>query len=248
MKWADHNGKKLSALTQPIEIIEELNRGATALGIISNQYYLHSEQPGKTVISNVSSDIYKKLEPRKYCAPQNVSSHILSLVLNLKDNINIFHNNDPYAATRFADGKVFQLNQCYHNSTEMFFLIEHLSSIKVIKINQPVQIVLGYFARKIPFGTQTGNTIIENNSIWVHDWHIWNYVEKILVDMSVFKNGGLLPPDGYITSWGTSEDHVFVIPPKGMEYWGVTFDNLGRLNKVVEQVIGFKQSLQRTVE
>jgi hypothetical protein len=241
MKWLDHNGKKLSALSQPGEIIEELNRGAVAQGIISNRYYFHSEQSGKAVISNVPSDIYKKLKPRKYFTPENVSSHILSLVLNLKENINIFHNNDPDAATGFADGKVFQLNQCHHNSTGMFFLIEHLASIKVIKINQPVQIVLGYFARKIPFGTQTGNTVIENNLIWVHDWHIWNYVEKVLVDMSVFKNGNLLPPDGNITSWGTSEDHVFVFPPKGMEYWGVTFENLDQFNKVVKQVIGFKQ-------
>lgn len=241
MKWSDHNGKKLSALSQPSAIIEVLNRGAVAQGIMSSRYYLHSEQSGKTVISNVPSDIYKKLEPRKYFAPENVSSHIQSLMLNLKENINILHNNYPDSATRFADGKTFQLNQCHHNSTGMFFLIGHCASIKVIKINQPVQIVLGYIARKIPFGTQIGNTVIENNSIWLHDWHIWNYVEKILVDMSVFKNGNLLPPDGNITSWGTSEDHVFVFPPKGMEYWGVAFENIDQFNKVVKQVIGVIQ-------
>ncbi len=241
MKWSDHNGKKLSALSQPCEIIEELNRCAIAQGIMSNRYSLHSEQSGKTVISNVPSDIYEKLEPRRYSAPENLGPHILSLVLNLKDMINILHNNHPDAATRFEDGKVFQLNQCHHNSTGTFSLIEHLASTKVIKINQPVEIVLGYFVRKIPFGTQIGNTVIEDNSIWLHDWHIWNYVEKILVDMSVFKNGNLLPPDGNITSWGTSEDHVFVFPPKGMEYWGVAFENLDQFNKVVKQVIGFKQ-------
>ena len=241
MKWSDHNGKKLSALSHPAEIIKELNSGAVAQGIMSNRYYLHSEQFGKTIISNVPSAIYEKLEPSKYFAPENISSDIESLVLNLKENINILHNNHPDAATRFADGKVFQLNKCYHNSTGIFFLIDHLASIKAIKINQQVQIVLGYFARKIPFGTQIGNTVIENNSIWLHDWHIWNYIQKILVDMSVFKNGGLLPPDGNITSWGTSEDHVFVYPSKGMEYWGVAFENLDQFNEVVEQVIGFKQ-------
>ena len=114
-------------------------------------------------------------------------------------------------------------------------------NIKVIKISQPVQIVLGYLMRKIPFGTQIGNTVIENNSIWLQDWHIWNYVEKILVDMTAFKNGNLLPPDGSITSWGTSEDHIFIFPPKGVEYWGVGFENVEQFNKVVAQVIGFKQ-------
>ena len=241
MNWSDHNGKKLSALSKPSEIIDELNRCAIAQGIMSNRYSLHSEESGKTVISNVPSDIYKKLEPRRYFGPENVNPQILSLVLNLQDNINILHNNHPDAATEFADGKVFQLNQCHHNSTAIFFLIKHLASIKVIEINQPVQIVLGYFMRKIPFGTQIGNTVIENNSIWLQDWHIWNYVEKILVDMTAFKNGNLLPPDGNITSWGTSEDHVFVFPPKGVEYWGVGFENIEQFNKVVAQVIGFKQ-------
>jgi hypothetical protein len=176
MKWVDLNGKKLSVLSQVGEIIKELNRATLAQGIMSNTpYFLHSEQRGSTIISNVPSDIYEKLKPNQYFPPENIEPHVKLLLSNLTKNIDTFQN---------IDKKWFQLNQCYFNSTSIFGLIEHLASIKMIRISSSFQIVLGYFARKMPFGSQLGNFVIENNSIWLHDWHIWNYVDRMLIDMN----------------------------------------------------------------
>lgn len=231
MKWVDHNGEKLSALSQAGEIIKELNRGALVQGIMSTPYFLHAEQRGRTIISNVPSDIYEKLEPSQYLPPENIESHIKSLLSNLMGQIDTFQN---------IGKEWFQLNQCHLNSISIFDLIEHLASIKINKLAHSAQIILGYVARKIPFGTQVGNFVIENNSIWLHDWHIWNYVEKILIDVTLFKNGNLIPIDGNITSWGAAEDHVFIFPPQGTEYWGAPFENKEKFNQIVGQIIGFQ--------
>jgi hypothetical protein len=91
------------------------------------------------------------------------------LYSSLKENINILHNNYPDAADRFEDGKVFQLNQCYHSGSGVFYPCQHLTTIGAIKKNCLLQIVFGYVVRKTPFGSQLGNTVIENNSIWSHD-------------------------------------------------------------------------------
>ena len=237
MNWSDHNNQKLSGVSEPKIITEVLNESLQAQGIMGSKYYLYSAGTDKLIISTVPSTIYDKLKPIKYIAPKRVDNILKSKILNLQENFNILHNNHPDAAPKFANGKVFQLNQCHYNSTGVFHLVRRLVDIKAIRVSKPTHIVLGYIARRIPFGTQVGSYVIENNSVWLHDWHVWNYIENILVDMSMFINGSLLPPDSNIASWGESQDHVFIYPPKGLEYWGIAYSNYNKFTKDFSQFI-----------
>jgi len=241
MDWKDSNGNKLTAAKRPQEIVDALNKGAVSMGIMSRCYSLYSESKAKEQISNVPTAIYEDSRLVKYSPPKRIGKKIEKLISVLKENIDIFHNNYPDAAERFSDGKVFQLNQCHHNSTGVFFLLRHLASMSVIRDSGPIQIVLGYFTRRLPFGTQIGTIVVENDSVWLHDWHVWNYFQGVLIDMTAFSNGNLLPPDGDITSWGSSRDHVFIYPPKEMEYWGIPFESIENFNEFVGQVIWFKR-------
>lgn len=241
MDWSNHKNQKLSDISEPEMIKNVLNKELQAQGIVNSEYYLYYSDTDKSIISNVPSAIYDKLKPIKYFAPRLLSNKLKSKILNLQENINILHNNHPDAATKFANGKIFQLSQCHHNSTGIFHFVHQLAGIKALRVSKPIQIVLGYIARKIPFRTQVGSFIIENNTICLHDWHVWNYIENILVDMSMFKNGGLLPPDGNITSWGVSQDHIFIYPPKNIEYWGIAYNNYANFTKDFSQFIGFEQ-------
>lgn len=239
MNLLDLNKQEFSVVSAPDKITELMNKNALLQGVKDN-YYLYSIGLDKAIISNVPSAIYSKLKPVEYIAPTKISSNLQSIVLSLQESINILHNN-PDAADRFSNGKVFQLNQCHHNSTGIFRLVHHLKNIKILKLKKPIHIVLGYIVRKIPSGVQVENYIIENNSIRVHEWHIWNYVENILVDMSMFTHGGLLPYGEQITSWGTAQDHVFIYPPKGLEYWGTAYNNYDQFTKNFSQFVGFEQ-------
>jgi hypothetical protein len=59
--------------------------------------------------------------------------------------------------------------------------------------------------------------------------------------MTIFKNGNLFPPDGELPSWGASGDHIFIYPPKDMEYWRIAFKSSEQFNLIFEKLVGFKQ-------
>lgn len=230
MKWSI-NGQELHAISRPTEIVETLNLCAAERQISGGKYYLLSEQNEKTIISNVPRLLYDNVKLKKYKPPSKINRKIKRSVENLQTNIDILHNNHPDASDMFEDGKVFQFNQCYHNSTGVFHLTKHLDSIQAVRPKCQVEIVLGYFTSKIPFGTNIADKVVESDSILLHDWHVWNYVNNILVDLSLFKNGNLTGIDNHVTSWGEAKDHVFIYPPRGIGYWGIDYSNYTIFNK-----------------
>lgn len=209
-------------------------RVTDVLALVS--YHLKPEG-ADSCITNIPLAVYDALQFREYFPPEQVDSGIMALVSNLQENLNIVHRTHPDS----IDSKFFQPNQCYDTSANVFHIVQHLSYIKAIRLAQPVQIVLGYFCYEIPFGTQIGEYVIENTSVRVHDWHVWNYVESILVDMSMFKNGVLLGPGARgPLSWGVSQDHIFINPPSGMRYHGSAFTDYGKFNEAFSKLIGFR--------
>jgi len=229
MNWS-YNGEKLLGVSQPEEILSAMNVGLSLQGIEGSHYYIHCVEADRLDISNVPPDVYG-LQLNNYVAPMHIDAKIRSSFSGLQTNLDIFHNCSP---------PCFRLNECYGNAEIVYQLVKYLSDIKAMKIKYPVQVVLGYFSSKIPFGTQIGDKIIENHNVWLHSWHVWNYVEKLLVDMSMFKHGGMLPPGGNVTSWGSSKEHVVINPPSGIQYCGVAFADYSKFKEVFSRTIGFR--------
>lgn len=229
MNWAD-NGQKLLGVSQPEDILAAMNDGLSLQGIASSNYYIHCTKAERVDISNVPPDVYG-LQLNNYAPPKHVDAKVGASISNLQTNFNIFHSCSPPG---------FILNECYDNAEIVYRLVKHLSDIKAVRIKYPVQIAFGYFCNKIPFGTQVGDKVIEHHNVWLHSWHVWNYVEKLLVDTSMFTHGGLLRPGGNVTSWGSSQEHVFVYPPNSMQYCGVAFSDFGKFKETFSQVIGFR--------
>lgn len=227
-------------LSDPEEIAAEMNNQAVQHGFPSHPYYLLSENNTKAVISNAPKPIYNELKLRKYIPPKRINRNTTEFINYLLECIDLVQNSNPMGQPQFTDGKEFQLNQCHHNSSSLFKMIYHLKDRGYIPSTTKIKIVFGYISRKVPYGSQVGNLGIVNNSLWVHDWHIWNYVNDIIFDMTLFSHGNIHPPEGNTVSWGKAEDHVVTFPPKCLDYEGCIFSELNKFNEIVGTVIGFR--------
>src|SRR6185369_8405007 len=187
MKWSSNDREKLVGVSTAAQITEALNHGAALQGVRSRYYLKDLDYPTGIHVSNAPNGIFELSPLRNYSPPTEVTAKVKSLLLNLQDNIDIFQNYPLDPRDPDFSQKPFQLNECYHNSINLFHLVRHLNAINAIKLSKPVKIVLGHVSSKIPFGTKVGNAVIESDLVWLHDWHVWNYVENVLIDVSMFK-------------------------------------------------------------
>ncbi|MCX5827665.1 MAG: hypothetical protein NTV58_06655 [Deltaproteobacteria bacterium] len=231
MEWPSDGGK-LHGTSDPAEIIAVLNLSAKEKVSSGIEYYLLSENRDVSIISNVPPSIYENEDLKKYPEPSRETKLQTLLIKDLQDNIDIMQSEFD-ATDRYENGKIFQLNQCFFNSQGMFHLVNHLSNIGIIKPKPRIKIVLGFMVSRIPFGTNIGDIVIENTLLLLHDWHVWNYVNDILVDLTIFKHGNLVGLDCNVTSWGSAKDHVFVHPPHGIEYCGAAYDAMDTFEKKI---------------
>jgi hypothetical protein len=233
MNWSV-NGKELRDASDHAEIVTALNLCAKAKVANKTPYYLLPDHSDTHTISNVPPCIYEKEALNKYVAPLNESiSH--QFVVGLQNCIDMVQ--DEFNKSNRCE--YFQLNQCFFNSRELFGFVNHLSKIGAIKPNPNIKIVLGYKASKIPCGTVIGDVVIQNNLLYLHDWHVWNYLDNFLIDLSIFKYGNLIRLDSDIHSWGKANDHVFIHPPHGAEYFGNAYDDMKIFDTLISKY--FKQ-------
>jgi hypothetical protein len=124
--------------------------------------------------------------------------------------------------------------QGYLNSKRLFQFLKHLGTRGVVPKKYKVKIALGYIASNIPYGTNIGDIIVRSHSLTLHDWHTWNYIENILIDLSLFKSGNVLSVDSEVPSWGAAKDHVFGSPPKGIFYFGRIYSDFGAFDAKIQ--------------
>jgi hypothetical protein len=233
MNWSV-NGKELLDTFDPADIVAALNLCAKVKVANETPYYLLPNNSDTYTISNVPPNIYEKEDIKKYVTPSKESSfpHFIAGLQNCIDMVQEEFN-------KTNGGEYFKLNQCFFNSRELFWFVKYLSTIGAIKPNPNIKIVLGYKTSKIPGGTVIGDVVVQNNLLYLHDWHVWNYLENFLIDISVFKNGNLVGLNSDIQSWGKAKEHVFVHAPPGGEYFGNAYDDMNAFEMIISEY--FKQ-------
>jgi hypothetical protein len=229
MHWTSHT-KQLHGTADPNRIIEALMLCTNEKNLTGPRYRLLSQESGITVISNVPTLIYEKEDPKKYITPFKVNSNTIRFIEFLQSNIDRLQNSEVFDPSALKKGESFRPNQCYNNSKNLFQFVKYLIATDIIPKKYKIKIILGYITSKIPFGTNIGDIVVENDSLTLHDWHIWNYIDNILIDLSLFQGGNLFSFDSDIPSWGKAKDHVFITPPNGIAYFGRIYNDLAIFN------------------
>ena len=220
--------QELVEIRSPEEILEALNLRISLQKISSHEYYIINRNDKSCVITNVPKTLYDKVELRKYEVPVNVDRDANAVIALLKTNIKQYYRNSK-GFDEFADGKAFQLNQSYHNSKGVYYIVNQIK--KTMSLRNEPKIVLGYVVNNRPSGLVIDDKVIKNDSITLIDWQVWNYIENLLVDISGFSNDGKIKFANNFIAWGKVEDHVFINPPDEMEYWGVGFSSFNQFSK-----------------
>jgi len=236
---SSNDNQKLVKIRFPEEILEALNLRISSQKISSYEYYIINRNDKSCVITNLPKTLYDKVELRKYEAPSNICRDANAVITLLKTKIKQYYRNSK-GFDGFADGKAFQLNQSYHNSKGVYYIINQIK--KTMSLRNEPKIVLGYVVNKSPSGLVIEDKVIENDSITLIDWHVWNHIENLLVDITGFSNDGKIKFANNFTTWGKVEDHVFIYPPNEMEYWGVGFSNFNQFSKEFD--LHFKSEIE----
>lgn len=216
---------KLNETTDPFRIVQAFGLLASEANISGPEYRVFSSNDKAPIISNVPAPIYENEKPRKY-KNQILSGTKKRLIEFLQLNIDTFQYSEVSDPKALGKGEIFQLNSCYNNSKRLFQLLSFFGDTGVIPNKYKPKIALGYIANRIPCGTVIGDIIVKNEGLIIHDWHTWNYIDNILIDLSLFRGGNVLSLGSKAPSWGEAKDHVFGISPKGILYFGKTYVDL----------------------
>ena len=212
--------KQLYSTSDPYEIIEALIACGSERQLSVSKYKLLSRENNINIISNVPSEIYEKENLMEYSTPIS-PNYVKPLMEFLQSYIDLLQYSEVSDQTVLEIGETFNLNKCYDNSIRLFEFFNHLKNLGNIPKGINIQIVIGYVQSKIPFGTNIGNIVVKNDSLFLHDWHVWNLIDsKFLIDLSLFQKGVLLPFNSKLPSWGLAKDHVSITPPNGLLYFG----------------------------
>lgn len=174
-------------------------------------YYIYNSD--KLIFSNVPQ-IYYNNSYKRYNPPQN-NDEINLVSESLKKIINNYHSNI----------NEFKLNNCFENSKILF---EHLKKTYNNKFDS-IKIVYGFIKREVSKETDINGESISKNII-VHDWHVWNYINNFLVDITLPNYGLTINIDEEL-EWGDAQKHCFIIPPLKTEYFGLEFDDYNKFEQ-----------------
>lgn len=235
--------QELVEIRSPEEILEALNLRISLQKTSSHEYYIINRNDRSCVITNVPKTLYDKVELRKYEAPSNIDRDANAVIALLKSKIKQYYRNSK-GFDEFANGKAFQLNQFFHNSKGVYYIVNQLK--KTMSLRTEPKIVLGYVVNKRPSGLVIDDKVIKSGSITLIDWHVWNLLENLLVDISGFSNDGKIRFANNFTSWGKVDDHVFINPPDEMEYWGVSYSNFNQFSKEFD--LHFKSEIESELD
>lgn len=202
-------------------------------------YRVVESEEGQNTITNVPTAIYNNPGLRKYTPPNGeLSSNNKHFISFLHQGFDFFHRNHPEAHLRYEDGKIFHYNKCYDNSLGGYFCLLNLATNNNLPITDPICICFGFLSRKVLPGATLGNAVINVPNMIVHDWHVWNKINRIIIDLSITKNGGVFALGAKEQKWERAEDHVFKHPPENTTYYGIDFDDDQKIITFTKELFG----------
>ncbi len=181
---------------------------------------------GSNVISNLPKTFYDQKGVIEYQPPSLVSDGNIILFSSIKQNLDLLN----------AENLVpnFQLNKCFENSSMAFHYLSQLNGEKDFGVTSQVKIVFGVYSHSIPLSQTQDGTVLNNQEIKIHDWHVWNYINGLLIDTTVIKNSDKITY--FPTGWGAAEDHIFIHPNVGDVYNGIEFDDYNKFEEYFKQL------------
>jgi len=209
------------------DILDSLNKCLELENIQGSKYYIFKENANELILSNIPQDFYKK-ELKKYSEINGQNCDNEEFIKLIKYNIDYFQEH--------AGPDKLKLFKCFENSTIIFDSLGLLDK-KENNINSEVKIVYGFISRKIPIGTSFNNEVLLREGLIIHDWHVWNYINNFIIDVTLLKNGSIIGIDENIT-WGKADDHVFLNAPNNTDYFGIEFNNYDEFIKDFRITLG----------
>lgn len=174
---------------------------------------------GLTVISNVPATLYE-------C---NLLEYQLISEINdagfdaLKDYIN-------QAKIAF---RCFNDNECVPNAYNLFELVQETGLFEKNQIN------FGYISYEIPeIINFMGKDINLESPIIINDWHAYNIVNGLLVDVSIYKDFQY-PGQSLVVS-GNADEYIYITPPTHLSYYGMSFNSVEDYQTCYERITGLK--------
>jgi hypothetical protein len=200
-------------LAQPIEILEYYNQNAA----FKNLYRLHIDDLGRNIITNLPPVFYNEKSFEDYEVPTNISAEDVAFIEQTKTYFDKIQE--------INGGSLFQLNACFENSVTVFRLLETLDSSPGIKITSPVKLVMGIYEQQYGIFDFENGFKIDHTNVVIHDFHVWNLINNILIDVSVLKMN--TAPERPDQDWMKANDHIYIYPKSGCKYIGRAFTDLG---------------------
>jgi hypothetical protein len=208
----------------------------------TTKYRIISSDSKSLTVSNVPDLIYKEQRVKKYLPQTGDSRYDNDHFINfLHGSFDYAHHNFPELSNGYEDRKVFHLNQCYDNAIAVYNILHSLTQLNDLPVSSPNSICFGFVTRKILPGALIGNAIFNIQEFTVHDWHCWNKINDFLIDISLYKNGGIFPFGSHKNVWEKAENHIFKTHPETIEYFGIDFIDhtqfISLVNEILSEII-----------
>ena len=223
--------------SDPNLILEKINQSIDSMSVDGEKYVLSETKSGLPLITNVPESIYSLKYQREYIPPQD-NANLNMKIAEIQHYTDQLQSNDARQIfPNESDSQVFRLNQCYANSLRF---IRFLQKDKLILKKTKIEIVFGYIENFIFKGTLIGDIVTAQERIAIHDWHVWNYYDNLLVDLSQFNHGNRFAIDANIL-WGVASYHVFYKIPPNTKYSGRKFTEVNKFKSEMKKHLNFKE-------
>lgn len=207
-------------ISDPEEIVSVMNQ---LIAGTQTKYYVLESNTSNPIISNVPNELYNNKTVIRYKKPK-LSKFDLNKIQIIKESLDFVHEKGFVS---------FDICQCYNNSQLVYSYLKDVHNRTGFENDDPIKIVFGIYSHSLVREEIADGLIIENNLLKVHDWHLWNYYNKWLIDVTIFKN--YYSTEKIPENWGCANEHIFVDPLEYDEYHGIGFDSIEKCNTYLKK-------------
>ncbi|MFA5923833.1 MAG: hypothetical protein WC856_21490 [Methylococcaceae bacterium] len=233
----------MKPVTKVEDLLVEINENVKNLGVSDEcKYKLKSSNNDEIIITNVPMYLQQNHRLQGYDPSDFVRDDVERYIAFLHGTLDFVQDTFSEYDSSGIEIKPFRLNQCTHNSTGVYHTCMQLENQGNVKFIKSPNIVLGCIRRHVPALSQFNNLLINMENIYIEDWHVWNYVDGMLVDATLFINNETELRFSPCNNWGKASDHVFYNVPKYLEYKGIPYENIEDFNHDINDIFKLQNS------